>query len=1151
MKKKVIILSILIAIFFGLMIVPNSFSNSVPQEEKEDTYLYEGTDSIVTVKKGLARNIPETFGKYDRSIYPIPEVQDCSEDMFEAIKTENKEVMTDLESKIANGTLKKHIAADGQYYGKISDDVKAVEKIAYINTNTVGAHSLGVFIPAGEVATITIPDEYLSYFTEGDMFIRIGITETNAEDYAKGGKSRMPYLGYEFYANETEVKVGTPFGGMIYIQQSWNVPEGLEIPIKVTGAVDTPYYDLGRTTKEEWNIAKNAPGLYAELRTPYQRFMVPASIIREIDDPKDVLEYWNNVGATSTYAFSSQGRRMPTTMLFDTYVPAGAAVAFVGAWFCVHPTNWAIGALDYNTMMLSGNWGTMHEFNHHWQGTFDSTGQWGVGDVGEVTNNVMTIASYLLYTNIASSRSETNSIGGWEQSTDPYYNLKTTINDWKNNNNPITTAYMYASFMHEFGVELFLEVVKSNYVGGIYHGVELPAYKAGNDRYDDMALRMSIIFQKDLSMYMKEVLNWPISDEVVQKIKAYGYEEYIPVQNLYASGVKGIETGRSFFIPNDSYTFDFIKYMQTPGEVTKLEVGNPKYGMIRKNIDGTYTYTPNENNAKIDEFDLTVTVTMNGITNTRLLKVKIGIQYEMSKVETYAIEKSDLEEAITDSKTMDPFSITYYPIVNYTVKDGLNLSKATGYFIAPEDAEYEFQAYGDDQIKFILEVNDNSYTSSTVTYTSSANNAYQNTSSTHFTVSLKKGEAYFYILYCNNTGGAGGGSIAYRKVGEQDFVNLPNPVLKKEDIGKKTDKSFKPSEDSIYKRNLQVVKNKMKIYTNGAEVITYPMKQAGNENQPGNILDGNKNTFFHSAYTGYTITPFPHEYIIDYKSAETYNQIDIFTRNSNTNGTIGDYEIYISNDKKNWIKIAEDKERYGNSSKGITISVNLANKVSARYLKIVALNNKFANNFTIISEIELSNQAHSKKQIAQNSSMIKYLGNWTKKVDGVYVNGSTYSSNDGTIQYAFKGTSTMIYSTTDAKVQIKIDEQEWKYYHLIGSKYEPSCIIRDLEKGSHKIQVKIVEGELSLNLLATDGEFEIYQSESIPNLDPEPTILKGDVNLDKTITPTDLLLLKRHLIAVADQNWILRNNNFKAGDINEDKEITPTDLLLLKRIILG
>jgi len=61
----------------------------------------------------------------------------------------------------------------------------------------------------------------------------------------------------------------------------------------------------------------------------------------------------------------------------------------------------------------------------------------------------------------------------------------------------------------------------------------------------------------------------------------------------------------------------------------------------------------------------------------------------------------------------------------------------------------------------------------------------------------------------------------------------------------------------------------------------------------------------------------------------------------------------------------------------------------------------------------------------------------------------------------------------------------------------------------------------------------------------------GDTNQDGKITATDVLFVKRHLVAAKKQEWILTGEKFKAGDINKDGKITATDLLLIKRLVLS
>ncbi len=70
-------------------------------------------------------------------------------------------------------------------------------------------------------------------------------------------------------------------------------------------------------------------------------------------------------------------------------------------------------------------------------------------------------------------------------------------------------------------------------------------------------------------------------------------------------------------------------------------------------------------------------------------------------------------------------------------------------------------------------------------------------------------------------------------------------------------------------------------------------------------------------------------------------------------------------------------------------------------------------------------------------------------------------------------------------------------------------------------------------------------------IEEKPSILLGDISGDGVVDSTDLLLMKRHIIAGTKTEWILTGNEFTRGDMNSDGTIDSTDLLLLKRKIIN
>lgn len=92
-------------------------------------------------------------------------------------------------------------------------------------------------------------------------------------------------------------------------------------------------------------LQKNAPGIFAEIRTPYLRFILPAKFIRHIEDPQKAAEFWTNVTALSANTRDLENRTTPMTLTFDQYITVGIAYANVWSWSCNLPPEWSKGCI--------------------------------------------------------------------------------------------------------------------------------------------------------------------------------------------------------------------------------------------------------------------------------------------------------------------------------------------------------------------------------------------------------------------------------------------------------------------------------------------------------------------------------------------------------------------------------------------------------------------------------------------------------------------------------------------------------------------------------------------------------------------------------------------------------------------------------------
>jgi hypothetical protein len=108
----------------------------------------------------------------------------------------------------------------------------------------------------------------------------------------------------------------------------------------------------------------------------------------------------------------------------------------------------------------------------------------------------------------------------------------------------------------------------------------------------------------------------------------------------------------------------------------------------------------------------------------------------------------------------------------------------------------------------------------------------------------------------------------------------------------------------------------------------------------------------------------------------------------------------------------------------------------------------------------------------------------------------------------------------------------------------------DIELNGEKIYTFEDNGEYEFQYKYTDSN----SNEQTETAKAEVTWIVtnlGDINNDGNIDVTDLILLKRHIVAGNRTEWILIGQGENSADINGDGNVDVTDLLLLKRHIVA
>lgn len=94
--------------------------------------------------------------------------------------------------------------------------------------------------------------------------------------------------------------------------------------------------------------------------------------------------------------------------------------------------------------------------------------------------------------------------------------------------------------------------------------------------------------------------------------------------------------------------------------------------------------------------------------------------------------------------------------------------------------------------------------------------------------------------------------------------------------------------------------------------------------------------------------------------------------------------------------------------------------------------------------------------------------------------------------------------------------------------------------------------------ITENGKYVVYVKDALGNVSNREivvseieTYIKADINNDGKIDVTDLIILKRHIIAPNGSNWVLTGIKLLAADINGDGKVDVTDLYQLKRKVLN
>ena len=839
-----------------------------------------------------------------------------------------------LNGNYINRNLYKHVFSDGLYGQNPSSTEKAVKKVMKINPASSTNYVTGLYAPAGEVVKVEISQEDLTNIGGSLPFIIGFVTHNNvvSVNSESVGIKRVPNLSNTLVIKKTTGYIGSFLGGPIYIN---NPPKTKKFTVNITGALPYKHIIFGVTTKKDFEAMEDytAPFFELDIRDSI-RYSGGLSNIKGLDYESLMLDliFWDKCLRTSRQVPTGSNINLGIHFLFDPCVNAkGAlALAYVGRNWCQVPPSFAM-ALNFETATKYGVWGHIHELNHHFQ-------KYGFNSVSnEVTNNVINIVEYILYTQLSGLRNVYSTaallkISGNHNYMNPEYSLNSLVT------NPPSAAdeiRFYEPIIQAFGPHLFL---KATQFGDGKAGVDL--------FYEALVTTM----HHDFTYYVEKILNLVISESKKEEMQALNYPIFIPITTIYQTGryfnFNGEEqfsnTSYPYRIPRGGATkLDFENHLIYPNgfTVTIESLSSPTNGQLKKVSDLVYTYEPDNTHKLSGRMDLKLNLVNSeeGIST----KIKLGLEFEVDNSQSIqtnyifdSVVYTNLDEAI--EKNFEGYSSTeFFP--NFAgaltgIKEG-NIGVWEGKFRIDDDG-YKYILYrgGRGPSKLYFRINkETEYRQPLYIVINQAGYMFAQPSYAYQEIDLKKGDiVYFKAYLLGYTLASGASAYLYIGISKENVVSKVRTLGSNDIVGIDSQFDVKyefVSGDPYYSEK----------QFDSLSFFDYSLVSVSSPNYEGwdssynieKLVDRSTSTYIHTKKGQAINANNPLTLIFDL-GREYYFDYIYFVKRAPNNYAPKTLTLSTSTDGTTWV----EKETVTTEVNGDLVEMNLKNKLNSRYVRM-------------------------------------------------------------------------------------------------------------------------------------------------------------------------------------------------------------------------
>lgn len=345
------------------------------------------------------------------------------------------------------------LAAAQDFPGPVPSEAERLQgvKVA-VKTGVPDWNSTGLYAAPGEKITVRV-DESVFKGLPRPLKIRVGAHSD--KNWRLDEWKRYPEISLEKTLESPEMEIANPFGGLIYVV----VPRGIEsaglgkIEVEISGATRAPRFIRGETSLEEWKKIREYPAPWAELQGTNVVVTLPSSVVRELDNPQELMTVWDQaLDLIAEFSSTPTRRERPERICCDRQISAGYMHSGypVMTWMDVQND-----LADAAKLKTQGNWGFFHEFGHNHQSS-----HWTFEGTTEVTVNYFTLYVMEKLCGLAPADARVAALGK-EARVKRFKRYveeeKTSFEVWKSD--PFLALSMTVQMLEAFGWEPFIRTI--------------------------------------------------------------------------------------------------------------------------------------------------------------------------------------------------------------------------------------------------------------------------------------------------------------------------------------------------------------------------------------------------------------------------------------------------------------------------------------------------------------------------------------------------------------------------------------------------------------------------------------------------------------------------------------------------------------------